>query len=114
MQHNLANLCDADPLARVEGEVIGDSLSGRFGVRVRPRPVGEQTVGAAHRVVLALALPRTRVWGGALDEDVRRRIAQVTARQVSAVESQISDGDFMATHWLVSFAVQAELASSKY
>ncbi|MEA5649916.1 MAG: DUF2891 domain-containing protein, partial [Cutibacterium granulosum] len=41
-------------------------------------------------------------------------IAQVTARQVSAVEPQISDGDFMATHWLVSFAVQAELASSKY
>ena len=49
-----------------------------------------------------------------LDEDVQRRIAQVTARQVSAVEPQISDGDFMATHWLVSFAVQAELASSKY
>ncbi|MDU1524238.1 MAG: DUF2891 family protein, partial [Cutibacterium granulosum] len=49
-----------------------------------------------------------------LDEDVRRRIAQVTARQVSAVEPQISDGDFMATHWLVSFAVQAELASGKY
>ncbi|MDU5026446.1 MAG: DUF2891 domain-containing protein, partial [Cutibacterium avidum] len=39
-----------------------------------------------------------------------RRIEVATDRQISEVASQITDGDFMSTHWLVSFALQAVLA----
>lgn len=45
-----------------------------------------------------------------LDDDIRRRIEVATDRQISEVAPQITDGDFMATHWLVSFALQAALA----
>ncbi|RFT42099.1 DUF2891 family protein, partial [Cutibacterium avidum] len=45
-----------------------------------------------------------------LDDDARRRIEVATNRQISEVASQITDGDFMSTHWLVSFALQAVLA----
>lgn len=44
-----------------------------------------------------------------LDEDSRRRIDEATDRQVREVSEQITRGDYMATHWLVSFALQALL-----
>ncbi len=43
-----------------------------------------------------------------LDEDRRVRVRDATARQVAQVEEQIVAGDFMSTHWLVSFALLAE------
>ncbi|GAA1380067.1 DUF2891 family protein [Luteococcus sanguinis] len=46
----------------------------------------------------------------ALDNDrAARALASADQQQVWASE-QISHGDFMSTHWLVSFALQAELA----
>lgn len=123
-----AELSEAHLMARVfqvegRGEEFGGWLSaflprlGQAGDTLLTVP--DVLDGTDGRLAHLYGLSLSRVWqlralAPWLDEDVRRRIAQVTARQVSAVESQISDGDFMATHWLVSFAVQAELASSKY
>ena len=45
-----------------------------------------------------------------LAEGSRHRIEKATARQINEVSHQITHGDFMATHWLVSFALQAVLA----
>jgi hypothetical protein len=39
--------------------------------------------------------------------DRRARVEEASARQVRAVEREIVAGDFMSTHWLVSFAVLA-------
>ena len=44
-----------------------------------------------------------------LAEGSRHRIEKATARQINEVSHQITHGDFMATHWLVSFALQAVL-----
>ena len=41
------------------------------------------------------------------DEAVRERVARAAAAQVAAVETEIVAGDFMSTHWLVSFALLA-------
>ena len=45
-----------------------------------------------------------------LDDAAQRRIAEATEHQVHAVEEEISHGDFMSTHWLVTFALRAQLA----
>jgi hypothetical protein len=42
-----------------------------------------------------------------VDEERRRRIATATRAQVEHVEREIVVGDFMSTHWLVSFALLA-------
>jgi hypothetical protein len=42
-----------------------------------------------------------------LDDERRSRIADATTAQVSAIEQEIVEGDFMSTHWLVSFALLA-------
>ena len=67
---------------------------------------------AAH--LLGLALSRAwhlRELAPLLDPGATERITEASAAQVAAVASEITDGDFMATHWLVSFALKAELAS---
>ncbi|MBO1753892.1 DUF2891 family protein [Allobranchiibius sp. CTAmp26] len=63
---------------------------------------------AVHLFGLALSrawqLRRVR---GLLSPDRSRRVAEATAQQVAHVEREIVAGDFMSTHWLVSFAVLA-------
>lgn len=64
---------------------------------------------AVHLYGLALS----RAWqlrglARALAPDVRARVEAATARQVERVEREIVEGNFMATHWLVSFALLAE------
>ncbi|WP_130866237.1 DUF2891 family protein [Acidipropionibacterium timonense] len=51
------------------------------------------------------ALARGEATG--LDDAARERIEKAASTQIEAVERQIVDGDFMSTHWLVSFALQA-------
>lgn len=66
---------------------------------------------AAH--LLGLALSRAwhlRELAPLLDPGPRARIAEASASQIATVASEITSGDFMATHWLVSFALKAELA----
>ncbi|MDO5535250.1 MAG: DUF2891 family protein [Propionibacteriaceae bacterium] len=67
---------------------------------------------AAH--LLGLALSRAwhlRELAPVLDRGASDRIADASAAQVAAVASEITDGDFMATHWLVSFALKAALVA---
>ena len=67
---------------------------------------------AAH--LLGLALSRAwhlRALAPVLDPGAAARIDEASALQVDAVAAEITDGDFMATHWLVSFALKAELAA---
>ncbi|GAE71775.1 hypothetical protein JCM18916_1144 [Cutibacterium acnes JCM 18916] len=57
-------------------------------------------------LVTSLAAART---GHVACRSSRHRIEKATARQINEVSHQITHGDFMATHWLVSFALQAVL-----
>ena len=45
-----------------------------------------------------------------LGDEARARVDAATQRQVAAVEREIVEGDFMSTHWLVSFALLAVTA----
>jgi hypothetical protein len=45
-----------------------------------------------------------------LADDARQWVSAATARQVAVVEEEIVTGDFMSTHWLVSFALLAATA----
>ena len=60
--------------------------------------------------LFGLALSRAaqlRVLAPHLDAARAARIAERTRRQIEAVEGEIVGGDFMSTHWLVSFALLA-------
>jgi hypothetical protein len=66
---------------------------------------------AVHLYGLALSRAwQLRLLAPYLAPDRQERIATATAHQVSEVEREIDEGDFMATHWLVSFAVLAVTA----
>ncbi|MFB9731418.1 DUF2891 family protein [Ornithinimicrobium kibberense] len=71
--------------------------------------VGDSTDGQyAH--LLGLALSRAwqlRVLAGRVDPRVAARLRAGADAQERAVLREITDGDFMATHWLVSFALLA-------
>jgi hypothetical protein len=45
-----------------------------------------------------------------LTDEAQQWVAAATARQVTVVEEEIVTGDFMSTHWLVSFALLAATA----
>lgn len=63
---------------------------------------------AVHLFGLALSRAwQLRLSAPFLDEAARRRVAEATSRQVAQVEREIVEGDFMSTHWLVSFALLA-------
>jgi len=63
---------------------------------------------AVHLFRLALSRAwQLRLSAPFLDEAARRRVAEATSRQVAQVEREIVEGDFMSTHWLVSFALLA-------
>ncbi len=73
-----------------------------------PRVLDRTDGKAVHLFGLALSRAwQLRLLSTALDDDRRKRIAVATARQVSAIEQEIVEGDFMSTHWLVSFALLA-------
>lgn len=73
---------------------------------------GDTTDGqAAH--LLGLALSRAwhlRELAPFLEPDAATRVREAATRQAGSAASAITTGDFMATHWLVSFALGAELA----
>lgn len=74
---------------------------------VRDRTDGK----AVHLFGLALS----RAWhlrelAPLLPAPAQRRIAEATKLQVRAVEPEVGGGDFMSTHWLVTFALRAERA----
>ena len=61
--------------------------------------------------LLGLALSRAwalRALAPWVSEPAAARVREAAARQEDAVLQQITDGDFMATHWLVSFALLAD------
>ena len=43
----------------------------------------------------------------------RERIRMAASQQVAAASREVTSGDFMSTHWLVSFALLAELAAER-
>lgn len=45
-----------------------------------------------------------------LEPERAQRALAAADRQAAWARDQINHGDFMSTHWLVSFALQAELA----
>ncbi|MFL6063306.1 MAG: DUF2891 family protein [Friedmanniella sp.] len=66
---------------------------------------------AVHLFGLALSRAwQLRLLSPYLPPDTRERIAQATTHQVEVVEQEIVTGDFMSTHWLVSFALLAVTA----
>jgi hypothetical protein len=66
---------------------------------------------AVHLFGLALSRAwQLRLLSPYLSDDRRDRVAAATARQVDEVEREIAEGDFMSTHWLVSFALLAVTA----
>lgn len=74
---------------------------------------GDTTDGqAAH--LLGLALSRAwhlRELAPFLAPDAAARVRDAATRQAGSAASAITTGDFMATHWLVSFALGAERAA---
>ncbi|NHN56334.1 DUF2891 family protein [Calidifontibacter sp. DB0510] len=83
----------------------GDTLLSLPEVRDPSDGKGAHLLGLA--LYRAAALRRLAPY---LDDGAQRRIAEATARNVAAVEEQIVTGGFMATHWLVSFALLAVTA----
>lgn len=114
-------LCEADLMRRVLtfDELrawLGDFLPGLgteqdplLGI---PQVLDRSDGKAVHLFGLALSRAwQLRLLAPALDEERRARVEAATARQVQAVEREIVTGDFMSTHWLVSFAVLASTAA---
>lgn len=114
-----AGLSEAVLMARVLGPDaagwLADFLPGlaREGDPVFAAPVGADAADGQLAHLLGLALSRSwhlRELAGLLDADAAGRIAARTEPEVERVTREIVEGDFMATHWLVSFALKAELA----
>ncbi len=73
-----------------------------------PRVLDRTDGKAVHLFGLALSRAwQLRLLAPHLPPDRADRIARATDAQVAAVETEIVSGDFMATHWLVSFALLA-------
>ena len=114
-------LCEADLLRRVlPAEAFGPWLTaflpdlGRAGDPLLDVPeVGDHADGqAVHLVGLALSRAwQLRLLAPHLPAGRRRRVAEATARQTAAAAEETVSGNFMATHWLVSFALLAATAS---
>jgi len=116
-------LCEADLMRRILPEneftawlatflphlaASGDPL---FNV---PRVLDRTDGKMVHLYGLALSRAwQLRLLAPYLTTDHRARIASGTRQQIEAVEREIVDGDFMSTHWLVSFAVLAVTATSE-
>ncbi|GAA1434546.1 DUF2891 domain-containing protein [Microlunatus lacustris] len=113
-------LCEADLVRRVlPPAAFGTWLAaflpglGRDGDRLLAVPeVRDRTDGqAVHLVGLALSRAwQLRLLAPHLPVEDQARVARATARQTAAATQEIVAGDFMATHWLVSFALLAATA----
>ncbi|GAA1841115.1 DUF2891 family protein [Microlunatus capsulatus] len=113
-------LCEADLLRRVlPADAFEPWLAaflpglGRAGDPLLGVPeVLDRTDGqAVHLVGLALSRAwQLRLLTPHLPPGRRRRVAEATERQTAAAAGETVDGDFMATHWLVSFALLAATA----
>lgn len=64
--------------------------------------------------LLGLALSRSAqlrsIASVAFDEPTRARLHEVTQSHIDSTSAHIVEGDFMATHWLISFAILASTA----
>ena len=115
-----AGLCEADLMRRVlpEAEFAAWLAAflpglGREGDPLLEVPeVLDRTDGQlVHLFGLALSRAwQLRLLSPYLPADVRARTAAATAQQVTVVGEEIVAGDFMSTHWLVSFALLAATA----
>jgi hypothetical protein len=77
-----------------------------------PRVLDRTDGKAVHLFGLGLSRAwQLRLLASHLRADAQDEIAEATAAQVSAVEREIVEGDFMSTHWLVSFALLAATAA---
>lgn len=114
-------LCEADLMRRVLGEGFGDWLSGFLpGLGTAedpllsvPRVLDRADGKAVHLFGLALSraamLRRLTPW---LDAERAARVRSAADAQAAAAASEIVAGDFMSTHWLVSFALLGRLTST--
>jgi hypothetical protein len=76
-------------------------------IAVAPRAIGRRR--GVRRVGLLGLLFLTAVGpASGVEPERASRMTTAAERQVRAVEQEIVAGDFMATHWLVSFALLAE------
>lgn len=110
-------LCEADLMRRVMPTREFAYWLGRFLPRLgaegdpllREPEVRDRSDGkAVHLFGLALSRAwQLRLLAPHLPGDRRARIADVTARHTARIEREIVAGDFMSTHWLVSFALLA-------
>lgn len=114
-----AGLCEAVLMRRVLGADAGNWLAGflpglaRDGDPIFNMPAGLDPADGQLAHLLGLVLSRSwhlRELAPLLDADASARIATLTAAETDRVADAITHGDFMATHWLVSFALKAELA----
>ena len=113
-------LCEADLVRRVlPAEAFGPWLAAflpglaRAGDPLLDVPeVRDHADGqAVHLVGLALSRAwQLRLLAPHLPAARRRRVVEATARQTAAAAEETLTGDFMATHWLVSFALLAATA----
>jgi hypothetical protein len=113
-------LCEADLMRRVlPGDEVDAWLAGFLpglgegGDPLLALPeVRDRTDGkAVHLFGLALSRAwQLRLLAPHLPPERRDRVLEVSRRRLSAVEQEIVAGDFMSTHWLVSFALLAATA----
>lgn len=111
-------LCEADLMRRVLPADEFTGWLGRFlprlaepGDRLLDVPVVHDRTDGKAVHLFGLALSRAgqlRRLAAYLPEDRAERARLAADAQVAAVTSEISTGDFMSTHWLVSFALLAE------
>ncbi len=116
-------LSEADLMRRVlEPGEFGDWLGaflprlGCWGDRLLEVPrVGDVHDGQmVHQFGLALSrAAQLRALGPFLRSDRVARVEAATSEMVGAVSAHITSGDFMSTHWLVTFALLAEVADTR-
>lgn len=109
-------LCEADLMRRVLGEEFGPWLAQFLpGLAAEGDPllelpvIHDRTDGKlAHLLGLTLSrAAQLRALAPHLDEAAAAQIAERTPALIAEIEQEISEGDFMATHWLVTFALWA-------
>ncbi|MDX6300335.1 MAG: hypothetical protein QOF53_1549 [Nocardioidaceae bacterium] len=113
-------LCEADLMRRVLppdrfagwlAELLPDLAAEDDPLLTVPEVLDRTDGKAVHLFGLALSRAwQLRLLAPALPVVRRERVAVATAHQVSAMEREIVEGDFMSTHWLVSFALLAVTA----
>lgn len=112
-----AALCEADLMRRVlPASEVARWLAGFLpGLGAEGDPlleVPEVVDRTDGKLVHLFGLALSRAWqlralAPHLDAERAARIARLTPQQISDVQDEIVGGDFMSTHWLVSFALMA-------